>query len=38
VLPFSASLNLRIDWSHEFPGNDALHEALAERNADGGCG
>jgi len=36
VLPFEKSLDIRIDWSHEFPGNDAFHAGLAERNAAGG--
>lgn len=37
VLRFRRSLELRIDWTHEFPGNTKYHDMLAQRLAAGGC-
>lgn len=37
VLPFNENLNLRIDWKHEFPGNEPYHDNLARRLKAGGC-
>ncbi len=37
TIPFEKSLDLRIDWTHEFPGNANFHDALADRVEKGGA-
>jgi hypothetical protein len=36
AIPFNTSLDWRVDWTHEFPGNP-FHDLLARRMADGGA-